>query len=95
MFCPECNIQVEARVIARGNGGFSHNAFNAIDEADAEYYGDVYHVALSRRCDTPFLFKESRYGVPGEFETVTSSSLLFPKSSGVPFEGVPDAIRKS
>jgi hypothetical protein len=46
VFCPECNIQVEARVIATGHGGYKSAAINPIDEPDAEYHGDVYSVAV-------------------------------------------------
>ncbi len=95
VFCLECNIQVEARVISSGSGGFNSDSFTAIDQADAEYHGDVYHVALCRRCNAPFLIKEVCYGIPGEFETVTETSTLFPKARNVLLEGVPDSIRKS
>ena len=81
VFCPECNIQVEARVICNGSSGFSSDALNPMDEVDAEYYGDTYSVALCRRCNSPFLIKQSLYGVPGEFETITSEAVLFPQVS--------------
>lgn len=95
VFCLECNTQVQTRVIATGNGGFSSDAVNPVDEADAEYHGDVYYVALCPRCNAPFLLKESRYGVPGEFETVTSKTVLYPKTTNLDFEGLSGAMRKS
>ncbi len=95
VFCPECNIQVETRVICTGSGGFSSNAFNPIDEADAEYHGDTYSIALCRRCNSPFLIKQSRCGVPGEFEAITSEVVLFPQVSRLPVEGIPDSVQRA
>jgi hypothetical protein len=95
VFCPECNIQVAARVICSGSGGFSSNAVNPVDEIDAEYHGDTYSVALCRRCNSPFLIKQSRYGVPGEFETITNEVVLFPQPSRLPAEGIPDSVQRA
>lgn len=95
VFCPECNIQVEARVICEGSGGFSSSALSPEDEVDVEYYGDTYSVALCRRCNSPFLIKQSRYGVPGEFETITSESVIFPQLSCLPLEGIPDSVQRA
>jgi hypothetical protein len=95
LFCPKCNILVSARVIASGHGGFSSAALNPEDVPDAEYHGDSYSVALCGRCSSPFLLKESRYGVPGEFETITESQLLFPSESRLPLEGVPEPVRRA
>jgi hypothetical protein len=93
LFCPKCNILVSARVIASGHGGFSSVALNPEDVPDAEYHGDSYSVALCGRCNSPFLLKESRYGVPGEFETITESQLLYPNESRLPLDGVPEPVR--
>lgn len=95
VFCPECNIQVEARVICNGSGAFSSNGINSIDEVDAVYHGDTYSVALCRRCNSPFLIKQSHYGVPGEFNAITSETLLFPQVSRLPAEGVPDSVQRA
>jgi len=95
VFCPECNIQVEGRVICSGSGDLSRNALNPIDEIDAEYHVDIYSVALCRRCNSPFLIKQSCYGVPGEFETVTSEVVLFPQVSRLPAEGIPDSVQRA
>jgi hypothetical protein len=95
VFCPECNIQVAARVICTGNCDFSSNALNPIDESDAEYHGDTYSVALCRRCNSPFLIKQSRYGVPGEFETITSEVVLFPQASRLHADGIPESVQRA
>lgn len=95
VFCPDCNIQVAARVICSGSGGFSSNATNVLDEVDAEYHGDAYLVALCRRCQSPFLIKQSHYGVPGEFETITSEEVIFPQPSRLPAEGIPEPVRRA
>jgi hypothetical protein len=95
LFCPSCNIIVEAKVIARGSGGFRSDAVCPVDEADAEYHGEVYSVALCRRCNGPFLVRESLYGVPGEFETVTDEKLLFPVAAERNLNGVPGFVQSS
>ena len=95
VYCPECNIQAAARVICSGSGGFSSTAHNPIDEVDAEYHGDTYSVALCGRCNSPFLIKQSLYGVPGEFETITSELVLFPQSSRLPADGIPEPVQRA
>ena len=95
VFCPTCNILVEAKVVARGFGKYRSDAANPIDEVDTEYHGDHYSVALCRRCNGPFLVREALYGVPGEFETVTDEVVLYPVSVGPKIEGLPDSIGRS
>jgi hypothetical protein len=93
VFCTNCNIEVASRVICKGHGGFS--SANPFDEVDSEYYGDSYFVSLCRRCSSPFLVRQSRYGVPGEFETVTSEVVLYPNASRLPADGIPDPARRA
>lgn len=94
-FCLTCNMQVVTRVIAQGHGGFSSAAMNAIDETDAEYHGDHFFVALCTKCASPFLVKQSLYGIPGEFESITQESILFPVQSRLPLEGIPEPVKRS
>lgn len=95
MFCPTCNILVEARVIARGFGQYRSDAVSSVDEADCEYFGDHYSVAICRRCNSPFLVREARFGVPGEFATVTNEVVLYPPACEPRIEGLPDSICRS
>jgi hypothetical protein len=95
VFCPKCNILVDARIIARGHGGFASATLNPIEEVDTEYHGDVYYIATCRRCSSPFLIKESVYGVPGEFESVTETEVLYPSETRLPVDGVPASVRRA
>lgn len=95
VFCPACNILVEARVVAHGLGKYRSDAVNPIDEVDCEYHGGHFSVALCRRCNGPFLVREALWGVPGEFETVTEEVVLYPVSGGPKIEGVPDSIGRA
>lgn len=95
LFCPECNILVEAQVVASGYGGFESKGATIFDEVDAEYYGDVLYIALCRRCKSPFLVRQSLHGVPGEFETITSEEVLYPASLKLPLERVLGTIRSA
>jgi len=95
VFCPHCNIQAEARVIANGYGGFHKGGADRFDEIDTEYHGDTYYVALCRRCKSPFLIRQSFYGIPAELGTITPEDVLFPMSSRLPVEGVPVPVRRA
>ncbi len=93
VFCPNCNILVEAKVIAQGSGGFSSDADGFIDKIATEYHGDQYFVCLCRRCSQPFLIKRSLYGVPAEFESITDEIVLYPTESKLIEEGLPEAVK--
>lgn len=94
-FCPTCNMQVTTRVIASGYGGSSLSAFNSIDEEDVEYHGDCFFVALCTRCSSPFLVKQLRYTIAGDFESITKETILFPVESRLPLDGIPEPIKRA
>jgi hypothetical protein len=93
VFCLQCNILVDAKVIARGSGGFRSNTINPMDEVDAEYYGDCYYICLCRRCNQPFLIQQSLHGVPGDFEVVTDETVLYPNESKLLPDALPDGVK--
>jgi len=95
VFCPGCNMLIAAKVIAEGNGGFQSDAISSFDEIDAEYYGAHYYVCLCSRCSHPFLIRQSIFGVPGDFETVTDEEILYPSERKLPLGGVPNTIRSA
>lgn len=95
LFCPNCNIYVEAKVIAHGDGGYQSSAINPLDEADSPYHVVSYLIALCRRCDNPFLIRKTIYGVPGDFETEVENTVLFPVSKLRDFEGLPRSIGRA
>lgn len=95
VFCPECNIQVVAQSIASGSGGFQSKLAGAFDESDAEYEGNIFHVATCPKCSSPFLIRLAIYGIPAEFETITSKEVLYPATTRLPLEGVSEPIRRS
>lgn len=95
VFCSSCNIQVEARTICEGNSGFNNDAINPIDESDATYNMDMYYVLLCPRCDAPFLLQQKCCGVPGEFETVTSETVLYPTITRLPTDGIPEPVNRA
>ena len=93
IFCPQCNIFVETKVIAQGNAGFNSKALNPIDEVDFEYYGDIYLTSICNKCGHPFLIKRSLYGVPGEFETITDETIVYPVKLKSELNGLPENIK--
>lgn len=95
VFCPKCNILVNAPVIASGNTKLRSSALSPEDIPDAEYECDRYYVAVCRRCGSPFLIREARFGIPAEFETLTERQVLYPTETRLPLEGVPASVRRA
>lgn len=95
VYCPDCNMLVAAKVVAEGNGGFRSGAISPFGDADTEYHGELYYVCLCRRCSQPFLIRQSLFGIPAEFETVTDEEILYPNPKRLPIQGVPNTIRSA
>lgn len=95
VFCPSCNIMVEAKVVAHGSGGYRTDAVSSFDGMDTEYHGEHYSVCTCARCSQPFLVQESYFGIPSEFETVTETRVLYPTESKLPLEGLPQSIQST
>jgi hypothetical protein len=87
---------VAARVVAEGNGGFRNDAVSTFgDEIDTEYHGEHYCVCLCGRCSQPFLIRQSLFGVPAEFESITEEKILYPNEKKLPIDGVPNTIKSA
>jgi len=86
---------VAAKVVAEGNGGFRRDAVSPLDAVDAEYHGEHYYVCLCGRCSQPFLIRQSLFGVPAEFETITDEKILYPSEKKLPLDGVPNTIKSA
>ena len=96
VFCPTCNVQVEARSIARGHGGFASAADDPFDsEVETEYHGDAYSIAMCPSCASPFLLKQARYTLLGDNETFTKEELIYPRVVALALSGVPDSVRRA
>jgi len=95
VFCPGCNMLIAAKVIAKGNGGFRSEAISPLDETDTEYHGEHYYVCLCGRCSQSFLIRQSLFGIPAEFETVTEETILYPSEKKLPLDGVPATIKSA
>jgi hypothetical protein len=86
VFCLECNIQVEARVIATVGHGFESEALNPDDQVDAPFKQNIFSIAVCPKCDAPFFIKEELRGVPGEFEAIADETVLYPAAVHASFE---------
>lgn len=95
LYCLACNIMVATRVIARGFGNYRNDAISPLGETETEYHGDHYSVALCGRCSSPFLVREALYGIPGEFETVTDETVLFPTSAKLQLDNIPEPVARA
>lgn len=95
VYCPECNILIAAKVIAEGIGGLRGDASNPMDEINAEYHGEYYYVCICGRCNQPFLIRQSLYGIPAEFETITDEVVLYPSDEKLSLDGAPSTIKSA
>lgn len=95
LFCTSCNMLVVAEEIAEGSAGMRSEAVNPLDEGDAEYRGDTYTILVCPRCRNPFLVRESVWGIPAEFETVTDTALLYPQLTRVLPSDAPEPVTRS
>ncbi|MBI2408232.1 MAG: DUF4145 domain-containing protein [Gemmatimonadetes bacterium] len=95
LFCTQCNLVVVAREIAVGHGDLRSDAINPLDEIDAEYRSEVYTVLICPRCASPFLVRESIWGIPAEFETVTDTTVLYPQLSRVVPADAPESVSRA
>jgi len=95
VFCPGCNILVAAKVAAEGSGGFRTDAISPLDGVETEYHGEHYYVCLCGRCNQPFLIRQSLYGIPAEFESVTEEVVLYPTDKNLALGSIPNAIQSA
>ena len=94
VFCPECNMLVEAKVIAEGHGrSVPQDTVALVDDVDKPYRCEHYSVCLCPRCAQPFFVNQSLYGVAGEFEATTDQVVLYPGEPKVLSEALPDSVK--
>ena len=93
VFCPVCNMLVEAKAVAEGHGKPIYENTILLDDAGNPYQCDHYSVCLCLRCEQPFLVRQSLYGVAREFETVTDQSVLYPGEPKLLSEALPDSVK--
>jgi len=96
VFCPNCNIMVEGKIIASGLGGKKHydDLPDILAFAEVEYYGDYYHVCLCGRCEQAFLLRQSHFSFLGD-STVskTEETILYPAIKNIDIKEIPRIIK--
>ncbi len=95
VFCLECNIQVEARVIATVGHSFKSEASNPEDQVDAPFTQNIFSIAVCPKCDAPFFIKEVLSGVPGEFESIADETVLYPAAVPASFKTTPEPVKRA
>ena len=95
VFCPQCNIVVESKVIADGTGEFNSDALNPYDQVYAMYTAAHYSISICNRCNQVFLIKKISTGVPAEFEVLSDTVVLYPAESKISTGcyGMPKALK--
>jgi hypothetical protein len=86
LFCPRCNILVEAKVRATAQGPVTEEVAALLGPEDSLYGAVRYQIALCGRCNGPFLIEIRSYEIPGEFSADTRERVLYPAER--PFAGV-------
>ncbi len=95
VYCPVCNLLVQATVIANGSDEVRSEAINPIDQEDARYETEFYSVCLCLKCKQPFLIRESILGVPGEFEVANDETVLYPVVSNAIPAMLPESVKSA
>lgn len=95
LFCPRCNMQVEAEVLASARGRITEDIASMVEPDDLEFMHIRYHMALCRRCSGPFLVETAVRSGAGDFMELTSERVLFPAERPLSSAMLPDAISKS
>lgn len=95
VFCPHCNVLVQAEFAAQAEGAYQSHAINEFDAVDAIYNATLYLLATCPRCYGAFLYESRVQGVPGEFEVPDDLTLLFPRPNSDRIDGLPQAVENA
>ena len=93
LFCPHCNVMVDARVEASATAESSFG--NGQDATEGIHWQQCYDTALCPRCLGPFLIKRRMTFVDGNLFGVEEEGVLFPAEAGLQIEGVPEPIARA
>ena len=82
IYCPTCNVQVEANVIAQHVRATPKEPLISGDPTDTPHDVTVFSLAECRRCKEVFLTKIDYYEIPGEVSAPQTDLItLYPKSN--------------
>jgi hypothetical protein len=95
LFCPTCNVQVEARVVASETEATATRPAILDEVCDVPHDVVVTTFALCRRCHHPFLLEERYCEIPGEFTAPQGRTILYPAERTFVQEGVPEAVARA
>ena len=93
LFCPSCNVQVEARIVAQHQR--TQVTQMAPDPVDSHYRTSEFTLAACIRCQGPFLVQEDFYEVPGDFTLpMTEKLVLYPQDSSISLslDSLPESV---
>lgn len=93
VFCPECNVLVEAKAIAEGHSEPVFENTLALPDPGNLSHSDHYSVCLCPRCNQPFLVRQSLYGFDGESVTDSVPAVLYPSEPKLLSEALPDSVK--
>ena len=93
LFCFSCNVQVEAKVLAR------HELFSGgdpVDPLDSLHHVTQFTFAACKRCKDPFIAQQEFNEIPGEFSVPESDPVqVYPHKHNIPLGSVPKTARQA
>jgi len=95
LFCPTCNMQVEARVVAVEAEATPVQPAALGDICDVPHDVVAVSFAVCRRCRQPFLLEERFYEIPGEVSAPQGEAVLYPAERSFDQEGVPEPVARA
>jgi len=96
VFCRQCNLQSEARVVATYTKTTPANPGEAaVDPVDTPYYVTEYALALCGKCEAVFLKESDFYEIPGDVWAPQGETILYPADHNFSMDGMPECIARA
>jgi hypothetical protein len=95
VFCPRCNVQVLANVVATHTRVTPVNTVFLQPPEDTHVIIVDHKFSVCPRCESPFLTKAETYEIPAEATVPQGETLLYPVQRSFNPEGVPAAVARA
>ena len=92
LFCPECNVQVEARVVGQETTASTSEAVPYDEICHTPHAITITTFAVCPNCQQPFLIEDRFIEIPGEVTLPQGRTILHPTKRSFEHDGVPETI---
>lgn len=93
LYCSTCELQTEANVICTYSKSERLSYEN--DPVDSPHSVTVYSFAICKHCESPFLYEQDYYEIPGEVSAPQGGRMLYPIQEKKLDESVPKTVKKA